>query len=173
MHPSGADLASPVEGSVSVYLGLLNIARIPLSLVFESTAKGAAQQVSRPQATRPFRKIFASYSRKDEAVVQVVHRFAGATGDRYLRDLTDLRAGEEWQEGIGDLIEEADVFQLFWSSHSMRSPIVQKEWQYALELGRSHFVRPTYWENPLPCSEDDGLPSDALRELHFHDIGPL
>ena len=35
-----------------------------------------------------------------------------------------------------ELIDEADIFQLFWSSNSMRSEYVRREWEHALALGR-------------------------------------
>jgi hypothetical protein len=89
-------------------------------------------------------------------------------GDRYLRDVVDLRAGEKWEEQLLRLIEEADVFQLFWSTNSMCSPFVRQEWEHALVLDRSNFIRPTYWEIPMPESSDPPLPPEALRRLHFH-----
>ena len=49
----------------------------------------------------------------------------------------------------------------------MGSKYVRQEWEYALSLGREKFVRPTYWEDPLPTSNDQSLPPDALRRLHF------
>ena len=52
----------------------------------------------------------------------------------------------------------------------MKSPFVRREWEHALKLGRANFIRPTYWEDPLPQSPDDGLPPDELRALHFHKI---
>lgn len=169
MQPAAG--VTTVSGNVAVYLGLMNIARIPLDLTF--AAAGRKARAPRPQTARPFRKIFTSYSRKDLDVVRLVQRFTSATGDRYLHDVDDLRAGEEWQESIRDLIEEADVFQLFWSTNSMRSPLVRQEWEYALDLRRADFVRPTFWEHPLPRDPERSLPPDGLRALHFHDIGPL
>jgi hypothetical protein len=68
------------------------------------------------------------------------------------------------------MISDADVFQLFWSWNAMASPMVHKEWQYALDLGRTHFVRPVYWEEPLP--EQPGLPPEELRSLHFQRVYP-
>jgi TIR domain-containing protein len=91
-----------------------------------------------------------------------------ASGDRYLRDVRDLRSGEEWEPRLLEMIEHADIFQLFWSSNSMRSRFVRREWEHALGLGRPDFIRPTYWENPFPESPADGLPPEALRALNFH-----
>jgi hypothetical protein len=60
------------------------------------------------------------------------------------------------------------VFQLFWSTNSMQSEQVRQEWEHALSLGRSNFIRPTYWEQPMPTSDDPLLPPEPLRQLHFH-----
>lgn len=82
-----------------------------------------------------------------------------------------LHAGSAWDEGSLALIDQADVFQLFWSSHFMRSPYVRREWEYALQLGRPNFVRPTYWEEPLPSRTEPVLPPSSLLALHFHHLG--
>ena len=89
--------------------------------------------------------------------------YARTMGDEYLRDVTTLRAGEQWNDRLLELVRTADVFQLFWSRNSMRSPWVRQEWEYALSLGRPHFVRPTYWELPLPEAPDQDLPPASLR----------
>src|SRR5262249_9712562 len=58
----------------------------------------------------------------------------------------------------------------FWSRNSMTSSFVRSEWEYALSLNRASFIRPVYWEVPMPESPDLGLPPDTLRALHFHRI---
>ena len=50
----------------------------------------------------------------------------------------------------------------------MRSKYVRREWEYALSLNRPYFVRPTYWEDPLPRDATLGLPPTALSSLHFY-----
>ena len=59
------------------------------------------------------------------------------------------------------MINQADVFQLFWSMHSMRSKYVEDEYRYALQLDKENFVRPVYWEKPMPS------PPPELAALHF------
>jgi hypothetical protein len=88
-----------------------------------------------------------------------------------------LRAGERWQPRLLELIQEADVFQLFWSSNSMRSQYCQQEWEHALALRRPAFVRPLYWEDPLPEDMMLGLPPPRpagapLREGPFESAAP-
>ncbi len=112
---------------------------------------------------RPYRKIYACYTHKDHVIVEQFMRYVKAFGDRYLRDVSDLRAGEAWDGASMKLIEEADVFQLFWSTNAAASPFVRRELEYALSLNRANFVRPVYWEDPLP---EFGMPED-LRRIHF------
>jgi hypothetical protein len=99
--------------------------------------------------------------------VQTVAAFASLTGDEFVRDVTHLRAGQVWSEELARLIDEAQIFQLFWSSNSMVSPYVRDEWTYALPLNRPHFIRPLYWEVPLPERPEDDLPPQALRRIDF------
>src|ERR1700692_1678937 len=44
---------------------------------------------------------------------------------------------------------------------SARSAFVEREWRYALTLSREAFIRPTYWQEPMP------EPPAPLRRIHF------
>jgi TIR domain-containing protein len=165
---AGADLDGVlVRGRVSVFRGSILLAEINLGIRVDSRLAGATVSPAERSASRPFRNIFPSYSHRDTGIVEEFERYARTLGDRYLRDVHELRAGEVWNDRLKDLIQQADVFQLFWSQNAMRSPYVEQEWRYAVSLGRPHFVRPTYWEDPLPELPDRGLPPEDLRRLHF------
>ena len=123
------------------------------------------------EQARPYRRIFASYSHRDVRIAEQFEHYAAVFGDRYLRDWIDLRAGEKWSERLEELIRQADVFQLFWSWNSIRSENVRREWEYALGLGRPNFVRPTYWEFPMPNDPAHGLPPSALKRTAFPSPG--
>jgi hypothetical protein len=123
-------------------------------------------EMTRDEMTR-YRRIFPSYSHRDRDVVRHFEAAVFALGDRYLQDVLALRSGERWNERLLELIGEADVFQLFWSSNSMRSPFCRQEWERALALRRSSFIRPLYWEDPFPEDSALGLPPKDLRDLHF------
>jgi protein TonB len=156
------------RGSLTVFLGSILLAEV--SLAIRVDAGLAADRPSPPSEAahaRPYRRIFASYSHRDRSVVEQVERYARMLGDRYLRDWTELRSGEAWSERLKAMIEEADVFQLFWSWNALASPFVEQEWRHALSLGRPHFVRPTYWQVPLPESPELNLPPPELAALHF------
>lgn len=154
------------KGTLTVFLGNILLATVPLRFAVQSGAAARPGPAQRSSA-RPYRKIFASYSHYDAAIVEEFERYAQALGDVYLRDCTHLRAGEVWSAQIRGLIEEADVFQLFWSRNAMESPFVEREWSFALWLNRPNFIRPTYWEDPLPSSPERNLPPEDLRRLHF------
>jgi hypothetical protein len=159
-----------VRGRLTVFLGTLILADVSLSIKVDSSARPAEEEPAQPASARPYRRIFASYSHRDLHVVQQVEHFTRAMGDEYLRDWTHLRAGEVWNDRLRHLIEQADVFQLFWSSNSMQSPYVRQEWEHALSLGRPNFIRPVYWEEPLPTSSDGSLPPEELRRIHFQKL---
>jgi serine/threonine protein kinase len=159
------------KGRMTVYLGSLILAEVPLSIRVdgnqESEPKAEPHEIDR---ARPYRKIFASYARKDSWIVAELKKYAQALGDEYVRKHARLRAGEEWSDRLQQLIEEADIFQLFWSSNSMHSPFVRREWECALSLGRTNFIRPCYWETPLPTCAEKNLPPEELRRVHFQRI---
>ena len=169
---------SVLRGQLTVFLGAFILADVNLAIKLEeSAAPPPAAQASpgvasppdfEPAHASPYRKIFPSYSHRDSDIVEQAQRLGAAMGDVYLRDRTALRSGEEWSARLLELIDEADVFQLFWSSHSMRSEYVRREWEYAESLARRNFIRPTYWEEPMPHSDDPLMPPDSLQSLHFH-----
>jgi serine/threonine protein kinase len=165
MRTDSSREAQTLRGRLSVFLGALLVADVPLRIKVDSASDPTDAWES--QRMRRYRKIFASYSHHDWFVVEQFERLAHALGDHYLRDCSELRAGERWDDRLLRMIEEADIFQLFWSSNSMRSINCRREWEHALALKRENFIRPTYWEEPLPQSPEEGLPPSRLLALHF------
>ena len=160
------------RGRMTVFLGAIILADVPFSLRVDA-ARAADRPKLEPEreAIRRYRRIFASYSHRDLPIVEQFERFVEATGDRYLRDHKILRAGEAWDDRLLELISEADVFQLFWSRNALASPHVRREWEHALSLGRDNFIRPVYWESPLPQAA--GLPPEPLTRIHFQFLGAI
>jgi TIR domain/Septum formation len=158
-----------VRGAVRILLGPLILGEVFIAI--RVAAAGPITELPlTAESVRRYRKIFASYSHLDSAIVAAFGEVVDTLGDRFLQDVRILRAGERWNERLRELIEEADVFQLFWSSHSMRSPQCQDEWEYALGLRRPSFILPVYWEDPLPEDLGHELPPSGLRELHFRKL---
>ncbi len=150
-----------------MYLGVLLIAEVSLNIRVGCPAEAAPSGLER---ARPYRRIFFSYSHCDTAVVEQVEQVLSSLGDEVMRDARALRSGEVWGERIEQMIRDAEIFQLFWSTNSMTSEFVSKEWRYALTLARPNFIRPTYWEQPMPELPDIDLPPAELRRLHFHPL---
>jgi hypothetical protein len=159
-------VGSVVRGAVRIWCGPLILGEVSVAISVTASAP-AVQPPAVAESAQRYRKIFPSYSHQDRAIVDRFAEIVNTLGDEYLRDVIALRSGEKWRERLLELIEEADVFQLFWSSNSMHSPYCRKEWEHALALGRPSFVRPCYWEDPRPADPANGLPPAALDALEF------
>lgn len=164
---AGSELAGTrVRGAVRVWCGSLIVAELAVTLAV-ATPHAEADQTPAVDSLTRYRKIFPSYSHADRSIVAGFQTAARALGDEFLQDVLTLRAGEDWSARLLELIESADVFQLFWSRNSMRSEYCRAEWEHALSLHRPLFIRPVYWEDPLPEEPQLDLPPSGLRALHF------
>jgi hypothetical protein len=154
-----------VLGAVEVHAGPLLVAQVPLSIRVRGVGERqeGAEGVAASTA-RLFRSVFASYAPEDDHIVKAVAGAYRPLGIDMLADKVSMRAGEDGHQGLSQLIEEADVFQLFWSKAASRSHQVAEEWQHALSL-QDHkgqrFIRPVYWNLPWP------RPPAELKHLHF------
>jgi hypothetical protein len=111
-----------------------------------------------------YRSVFASYSHADSHLVEAVEKAYQALGMDYLRDVMSLKTGQSWSDELLRKIEEADVFQLFWSANASRSAYVEQEWRHAIRqrAGKgATFIRPVYWEDTLAP-----VPAE-LSQIHF------
>jgi hypothetical protein len=136
----------------------------PMSLVDLSEAAGTQLAASRRHvmaSAERYRAIFVSYAHEDNAIVNRLAVAYKILGDVFLRDQEVLRSGEKWNPRLLDLIERADIFQLYWSRAARRSHYVEQEWRHALQKGRGKFIRPVYWQKPMP------EPPRELMDLHF------
>jgi len=145
-------------GQIAFYLGPVLICEIavfirisPLTAVVKGTTTTSG----------PYQSIFVSYSHDDSVIVEHLEKAYTVLGLRYLRDIRILRSGEQWNPALLSKIEEADIFQLCWSNTAKRSEYVEKEWKYALGLNREYFLRPVYWQTPMP------EPPIELARIHF------
>ena len=163
-----------LNGRMSVFLGSVVIAEVALTISVDSSSSPSAEKISldKAQSARRVRQVFAAYSPRDEEVVAELAHVAPIFGSRFLMDRTHLEPGEDRAAGLQRLIRDADVFQLFWSTNSMRSAEVVSEIDYAISLGRPGFILPTYWEEPVPRSLAEGLPPREIDRLHFYRIYP-
>jgi serine/threonine protein kinase/thiol-disulfide isomerase/thioredoxin len=163
-----------LNGSMTVFLGGVVIAEVDLTMAVDSAATPSSEKISldKAQSARRVRQVFAAYSQRDEQVVAELAHVAPIFGSRFVMDRTHLEPGEDRTLGLQRLIRDADVFQLFWSTNSMRSGETVDEIKYAASLGRPGFILPTYWEDPLPRSPAEGLPPPEIERLQFYRIYP-
>jgi hypothetical protein len=167
------DLAGAAANlTITVYVGPLIVSTLKGGLLFDEAGGAAAADTAANSAANTSavsadlykeEQIFVSYSHDDTPVVLACRDAYRALGYTVLIDIDTLRAGEKWHDDLRRMIDRADIFQLFWSTHSAKSKFCQQEWEYALQRGRSNegFIRPVYWEKPLVP------PPDELAELHF------
>jgi TIR domain len=151
------------RGGVRIFAGVVLIGELTMSIRVAAGEDAAAA----PQRADRFRRIFASYAHADAQVVDRLAAAVGVLGDEYIIDSRSLRSGEDWERRIEGFIEQADVFQLFWSSNALRSPHVLAECRHALSLDREGFIRPVFWEQPIPQDVERDLPPAPIRRLHF------
>lgn len=162
MKVESASDAPVLSGQVLFYVGPLAVAEIPIDLRLRAEAAAESRRgFLNEEYANPYRTIFVSYSHDDTRVVEALERAYRALGDSYLRDVGILRSGQQWSEAILAHIPQADVFQLCWSAAAKASPHVEREWRTAAQLRRPHFIRPVYWDQPMP------LPPRELADLHF------
>ena len=167
-----AAAGTTVRGVISVFFGPVLVGDVPLALRVDPQGVLIASLAPEvPTTGRRYRKIFASYSRRDLEVVRSFESFARGLGDRYLIDLLDLRAGEVWSDRLEEMIQSADVFQLFWSQNAMASTHVLDEVRCA--LANAQDIRPIFWERPLPQDPTRDLPPPELSKLHFQFLAAM
>lgn len=167
-----APLDASADGRITFLVEGVVVADVPLSVYVSQTAGQAVFQPAEATAS-PYQAIFCSYSHRDTRIVERVERASRYFNFRYLRDVTTLRSGEEWNPRLLELIGEADIFQLFWSAHAAASEYVRQEYLHALALRNSgqksrYFIRPVRWEEPMPVP-----PPPELAGLHFDLIPEL
>lgn len=149
------------SGEIIVFNGPLIIASLKISLRFGEQSlhpNSNQEEVSAYQ----YRKIFASYSHNDTPIVLAIRKACETIGDDSFLDIEKLRSGQSWNHALLRMIDNADIFQLFWSERSAQSAYVSQEWQYALQHYKYEgFIRPVFWEKPMTH------PPAELSHLHF------
>lgn len=160
----------PIEGRVAFYVGPILIGETRLFAIVSDKASHPhcypANSLSNNSFweetyTSPYRSIFVSYSHEDSHIVDQLELAYHALGDDYLRDISVLRSGEQWNAALLSKIDSANIFQLCWSQSAKQSPYVEEEWRHALSLQRQNFIRPIYWQLPMP------IPPEELGNIHF------
>ncbi|MCU0497011.1 MAG: TIR domain-containing protein [Anaerolineae bacterium] len=154
-----ASLEQAANGYITFTTAGIIIAEIPISIFVTAHIRQTQPIIA---AQKIYNAIFCSYSHADTAIVERVELACKTLGLDYLRDVHTLKSGQDWNDQLYRLIEQADIFQLFWSEKASKSIYVEQEWRHALALAdRSHFIRPVYWSQPMPRVPEE------LGHIHF------
>ncbi len=81
------------------------------------------------------RHVFVSYKHEEKEFVDMLLRQLQAAGFSVWLDVEQLRAGENWREGINDAIKESFALVLVISPDAKRSEYVTYEWAFAQGAG--------------------------------------
>lgn len=157
----GNCVGSFAQGCIAFYVGPVLVAEVPISLpVFD---KPSAERQEKPVAVhaQPFARVFVSYAHQDSVVVEALEQAYKALGMPYLRDVQELRSGDNWRQEILGLIDSAEVFQLCWSRSAKKSVEVRKEFEYAWNRQEKPLIRPCRWHQKMPT------PWSELKDIHF------
>jgi predicted RNA-binding protein with RPS1 domain len=157
----GFALDVSLSGRLDFFVGPVLVGEIGFQVEISETSDPVAQGAAVKASAKPFQAVFVSYSHADSLIVDRLEQACEVLGMEYLRDVHILRSGEEWQTRLLAMIERADIFQLCWSQTAKHSTNVEKEWRHALKQRRRSFIRPIYWEIPMPD------PPVELADLHF------
>jgi hypothetical protein len=150
------------NGEIAVYAGPLIVAMLKIAMLFDEPGVPPPTVNEVEVTAHLYKEIFVSYSRKDTPVVTACRNAYKALGIAVNMDVDSLRPGELFDDTLMRLIDESDVFQLFWSERSAESEYVRQEWEYALGRNKGPgFIRPVYWEQPLVP------PPPELARFHF------
>jgi Pentapeptide repeats (8 copies) len=143
------------HGQITILEGPLLRGEIPLSvLVRQARQRTPDWSHFTDERVVAYRDTFPSYSTKDKLIERACETAMEAGGDRFVSEVRQVRAeGKEGNPKLLELIERADVFQLFWSKNAAESPQVEREWRHALTLRttRPSLIRLVYWTaEPYP-----------------------
>jgi hypothetical protein len=161
VRAKGAPLNQATNGLLTFSVEGIIVADVPLSIYVGETLSAGSGQAN--AVAKVYQAIFCSYSHQDQQIVARAERAYKALGLDYLRDVMSLKSGQDWSDELLKLINNADIFQLFWSHAAAESDHVRSEWEHALQVAgwKANFIRPVYWEDPKPS-----IPGE-LKHLHF------
>ncbi len=149
------------RGQIDIYVGPILIGGLKFALLLNGmNTRVADDQIEYAPMYRQ-EDIFISYSHKDSELVLSCKKAYEALGFKVLIDIDTLRSGEIWSRALLQMIDRATIFQLFWSENSSQSQYCRQEWQHALNRNKDGFIRPIYWEHPMP------EPPEELSKYHF------
>jgi hypothetical protein len=160
MRATDAHLEEATNGILTFMVEGLVVADVPLSVYVERGLSKRQQEAIRRVTRKPYRTVYASLANNDAHLAERLRVLCDALGMYNVRDMLQLRAEGAWNESLLKAIEEAEVFQLFWSESAAQSETVMRELDSARQRAAQveNFIRAVYWEHP-----QTSLPNDLVN----------
>lgn len=108
-------------------------------------------------------KVFISYSRYDERLVNPIVKLLRANESLVFLDTDSIDGGNKWKNEIEEAIIESNLVVVFWCHHSHKSQEVEKEWKMAIELGKK--VAPLLLDSTPLKSDLSNFQAIDMKEL--------
>lgn len=95
------------------------------------------------------RTIFISYAHENRPEVEPSAELLRAGGVQVFIDVAGIAYGDRWQDTLQQALDQCERVLVFWSLAAKASEWVDREWRYALQLGKR--IVPTLLDDtPLP-----------------------
>ncbi|MEM6529217.1 MAG: hypothetical protein AAF653_13045, partial [Chloroflexota bacterium] len=150
MRAVNARLDEATNGYLTFTVDGLVVADVPMSVYVARGLNRNQNDMTRRVTRRPYRSVYASFADEDGHLAGRLRRIYDALGMYNMRDLMQLREENGWNEDMPGAIEDAEIFQLFWSEAAAGSEAVERELAAARDRAESveNFIRVAYWEQP-------------------------
>ena len=121
---------------------------------------------------KTFKKIFISYSHKDEARVKYIAEAYKAQGVDYFFDRHYLKAGDIYPARIRQYIDSADLFILCWSKNAAESDYVALERNQALSHAypQVSMDKASISIHPISIEPRTAYPQDMNDVYNFEEV---
>jgi hypothetical protein len=143
-----ARLDEATNGYLTFLVDGLIVADVPLSIYVAGHLKSDYKPGIRRVFRKPYRAVYASFADANRQLAGRFQRVYDALGMYTLRDVMEMRAGGDWSNDLLRYVDEAEVFQLFWSNAAAESEVVTQEIERAVARSAEveNFIRPTVWD---------------------------
>ncbi len=95
------------------------------------------------------RTIFISYAHENRPEVEPSAELLRAGGVQVFIDVVGIAYGDRWQDTLQQALDQCERVMVFWSMAAKASEWVDREWRYALQMGKR--IVPTLLDDtPLP-----------------------
>ena len=158
-----------LQGALMVTVDGLLIGYVPLEIYAVLNQIIAQNTQVMNQTVSAYQNVYPCFSFADEELTRKVENAARSLGMEFTREVIKQRRTQTYSQTLHGMLTHSEIFQLFWSDASSTSSFIQSEWENAIRHNsQDSFVRPIYWETPIPF-----IHSDLRRYTFIRLIGNL